>query len=91
MGELKKEVEHIHNHCNAYTDCKLLLRSVHRPVACVYNLTNFIYSISGFATLIQLALATISIITSFQLSIGPGKHQCKQSFWTLAFWSFANG
>lgn len=47
--------------------------------------------ISGFATLVQLAFITISIITSFQASIGPGKHQCKQSFWTLAFLSFANG
>lgn len=40
---------------------------------------------------INHAFATISIITSFHESMGPGRHQCRQSFWTLAFSSWAKG
>jgi hypothetical protein len=35
------------------------------------------------------SFATIFIITSFHASIGPGKHQWRQSFWTLAVTPFS--
>lgn len=37
------------------------------------------------------AFTTISIIKSFHESMGPGRHQCRQSFWTVAFLSWAKG
>ena len=35
------------------------------------------------------SFASICMMMSFHASIGPGKHQCRQSFWTLAVIPFS--
>lgn len=43
---------------------------------------------TGWCKHYRCCLRSISIIKSFQESIGPGKHQCRQSFWIFACLSF---